>query len=210
MKSFLLAISGPTAAGKTYFTNKLIGVFEENNLSTIRISTDEFYKDLSHLQMEERIKVNYDLPQSIDIEEFSRALRQLHEGHSTEIPVYDFSTHTRKSETRMVNPAIVIIVEGIFSLAFPEINSLYNLKIFIDLDQDLRLIRRVRRDLKERGRNVESVFNQYINQVRPAQDQYVIHDRERADIILHGNKNHHNIYQLLKDAVSYHISWKPK
>ena len=151
--------------------------------------------------MEERIKINYDLPNSIDIKEFHEAVIQLTEDKPVDLPVYDFSTHTRTSNIRRVEPAHLIIVEGIFSLSFPEINKLYDLKIYIELDQDLRLIRRVRRDLKHRGRDLESVFTQYLNQVRPAQDEFVTQDREKADIILLGNKSHHKILETIRLVV---------
>lgn len=201
MTSFILAISGPTAAGKTYFTKHLQETVKNAGLSTVTISTDEFYKDLVHLTMEERIKVNYDHPDSIDSSAFLHALEQLADGNTIDIPAYDFSTHTRKNEVRTVEPADLIIVEGIFSLSFEAINPIYDIRIFIDLDQDLRLIRRVRRDMKERGRSLESIFKQYLNQVRPSQEVYVTQDKILADLILLGNQDHRRILGMIQAAI---------
>ncbi|MHA2502814.1 MAG: uridine kinase family protein, partial [Candidatus Kariarchaeaceae archaeon] len=150
---YILAISGPTAAGKTYFSNKLVEVVEKHGYTISKISTDEFYHDLSHMTMEMRSQVNYDLPQSIDAEGFETCLEQLSLGKVTDVPVYDFSTHTRTGEIRTVTPPDLLIVEGIFSLSFEGSNRLYDLKVFIELDRDLRLIRRMERDMKERGRS---------------------------------------------------------
>ena len=201
MNSFLMAISGPTASGKSFFTNKLRESIEALGLSTVTISTDEFYRDLSHISMKERGFVNYDLPHSIDNEEFFKTLFNLTEGKSVKIQVYDYTTHTRMNNFRTINPADLIIIEGIFSLSFPEINKLYDIKIFIDLDQDLRLIRRVKRDMIERGRTLESILHQYMTQVRPTQKDYVSNDQSIADLSLNGNQSYDNFISLLISAI---------
>ena len=201
MNSFLMAISGPTASGKSFFTNKLRESIEALGLSTVTISTDEFYRDLSHISMKERSFVNYDLPHSIDNEEFFKTLSNLTEGKSVKIQVYDYTTHTRMNNFRTINPADLIIIEGIFSLSFPEINKLYDIKIFIDLDQDLRLIRRVKRDMIERGRTLESILHQYMTQVRPTQKDYVSNDQSIADLSLNGNQSYDNFISLLISAI---------
>ena len=201
MNSFLMAISGPTASGKSFFTNKLRERIVELGLTTVTISTDEFYRDLSHISMKERGFVNYDLPHSIDNEEFFKTLSNLTEGKSVKIQVYDYTTHTRMDKFRTINPADLIIIEGIFSLSFPEINKLYDIKIFIDLDQDLRLIRRVKRDMIERGRTLESILHQYMTQVRPTQKDYVSNDQSIADLSLNGNQSYDNFISLLISAI---------
>ena len=201
MNSFLMAISGPTASGKSFFTNKLRESIEALGLSTVTISTDEFYRDLSHISMKERGFVNYDLPHSINNEEFFKTLSNLTEGKSVKIQVYDYTTHTRMNNFRTINPADLIIIEGIFSLSFPEINKLYDIKIFIDLDQDLRLIRRVKRDMIERGRTLESILHQYMTQVRPTQKDYVSNDQSIADLSLNGNQSYDNFISLLISAI---------
>jgi len=201
MNSFLMAISGPTASGKSFFTNKLRESIEALGLSTVTISTDEFYRDLSHISMKERGFVNYDLPHSIDNEEFFKTLSNLTEGKSVKIQVYDYTTHTRMNNFRTINPADLIIIEGIFSLSFPEINKLYDIKIFIDLDQDLRLIRRVKRDMIERGRTLESILHQYMTQVRPTQKDYVSNDQSIADLSLNGTQSYDNFISLLISAI---------
>jgi len=201
VSGFLLAISGPTAAGKTYFTRELITAIEEIGLRTVTISTDEFYYDLSHLSMEERIKVNYDQPKSINEEEFKKTLETLRAGQAVELTKYDFSTHTRTDQKHILEPADLIIVEGIFSLTFDEVNPMYDLKVYIELEEDLRLIRRVRRDMRDRGRDLESVFQQYISQVKPAQHKHVKQDREKSDVILLGNKDHTQFIKLLTNSM---------
>ena len=194
---YILAISGPTASGKTYFTNKLVEIVKENGFSIEKVSTDEFYHDLSHLTFEERTEINYDLPKSIDANDFDKCLSELSSGKNTEVPVYDFTTHTRKDDIRIVSAADLLIVEGIFSLSFPSCNKLYDLRIFMELDQDLRLIRRLKRDMEERGRSLESIVGQYLTQVRPSQITHVLTDRRKADIILEGNKDHSVIFDLI-------------
>lgn len=194
---FILAISGPTASGKTYFTKRLVEIVEEKGFSIEKISTDEFYHDLTHLSFKQRTEVNYDLPESIDAEAFEICLSELSKGKTTNVPLYDFTTHTRKEGGRHIALTDLLIVEGIFSLSFSGCNSLYDLRIFMELDQDLRLIRRLERDIKERGRSIESIVHQYLTQVRPTQIDHVLNDRTKADLILEGNKDHQKIFDLI-------------
>ena len=201
MEKVIIAISGPTSAGKTYFSQKLLELADDRNIHSTRISTDEFYKDLSSIPMEERIKVNYDQPDSIDRTEFEKVIRSLSEGNDVLIPVYDFSTHTRTGEVRKVEPSELTLVEGIFALTFDEVREHFTISIYVDLEPDLRLIRRIMRDTKERGRSIESVFNQYMGTVRPTQKEFVQNDKEKADIIIHGDKDHTKVLNLLLNLI---------
>ena len=166
-------------------------------LSVDLISTDNFYRDLTHLTMDERAKVNYDDPKSINDTEFLESLVKIREGIPVEVPIYDYSIHNRIAEKRLITATDIIVVEGLFAFAFDIIIPLYSLKVYVDLDSDLRLIRRIQRDTKERGRTVNSVINQYINTIRPSQEKFVKLDKKHADIVINGGKDHSEIIKLI-------------
>ncbi|MHA2029369.1 MAG: uridine kinase [Candidatus Kariarchaeaceae archaeon] len=201
MKPFILAITGPTNAGKSYFTDRLKRCAIERGLKTTSISTDEFYRDLSHLSMEERTKVNYDHPDSINKDEFIEALASISKGIITEIPVYDFSIHNRTGEERKIQELDLLIVEGIFALAFSKIDEFYSLRIYIDMDNDVRVIRRIQRDMVDRGRTLNSVIDQYIETVKPTQHDFVERDKSKVDIVLKGNRDHSIIMDMIVSFV---------
>ena len=194
---YLLAVTGPTSAGKTYFTKKLIESALKMDLTVDLISTDDFYRDQTHLTMEERTKVNYDNPKSINDTEFLENLVKLREGISIDVPIYDYSIHNRIEKTRQIVPTDIVVVEGLFSFAFDIIIPLYSLKVYVDLPSDLRLIRRIQRDTKERGRTVNSVINQYINTIRPSQEKFVMLDKIHSDIVINGDRDHSEIIKLI-------------
>ncbi|MCY3412879.1 MAG: uridine kinase [Candidatus Heimdallarchaeota archaeon] len=194
---FVLIISGPTNAGKSFFANELLEEAAKRGISCARISSDEFYKDLSHLSMEERIKINYDDPSSIDKETFIQTIRHLSSSSEVRIPIYDFTTHTQTNQFRSIKPANLIIVEGIFSLSFDELIEISTLSIYVELDADLRLMRRVRRDLVERGRSLDSVLSQYEHTVRPTQINTVMLDMKKADLVIYGDREHTKIIDLI-------------
>ncbi|MHA2172846.1 MAG: uridine kinase [Candidatus Kariarchaeaceae archaeon] len=197
----LIGISGPTNSGKTYFAKKLNSQLMEKQISCELITTDEFYLERSHQSYEERTKVNYDIPSSIDQHEFQRVIKLLSEGKDVKIPVYDYTIHNRTSDTRMVEAVKVIIVEGIFAFSFDKINSYYTLKIYVDYDSDVRLIRRIQRDTIERGRTIDSIVSQYINTVKPSQSEHVENDKNKADMVIRGNHDHSIIFQLILSYV---------
>ncbi|OLS20638.1 MAG: Uridine kinase [Candidatus Heimdallarchaeota archaeon LC_2] len=197
MKTFILAITGPTNAGKSYFTEKLEKYAFQKGVKTISISTDEFYRDLSHLTLNKRNKVNYDHPDSIDSEEFIDACKKISEGNEIDIPIYDFSVHNRKETKRTIEKIDLLIVEGIFTLAFPKANKFYSLRIYIDMDNDVRVIRRIQRDMENRGRTLDSVITQYMETVKPTQQDFVQRDIEKVDIILKGDKDHQIIREMI-------------
>jgi uridine kinase len=194
---YLLAITGPTSAGKTYFTKKLTESAKNMGLTLDLISTDDYYRDLSHLTMEERENVNYDDPKSINDTEFLESLVKLREGIPIQVPIYDYSIHNRTDKTRLITTPDIIVVEGLFAFSFDIIIPLYSLKVYVELDSDLRLIRRIQRDTKERGRTVNSVINQYINTIRPSQKKYVMQDKKFADIVINGDMDHSEIIKLI-------------
>lgn len=197
MLTFILAVSGPTNAGKSYFTDRLKKHAVEKGLKVSSISTDEFYRDLSHLSMDERNKVNYDHPDSIDEKEFIVALEEISKGREVEIPIYDFSVHNRTGNKRKIEKMDLLVVEGIFTLTYPEVNEFYSLRIFIDMDNDVRVIRRIQRDMENRGRTLNSVIDQYMDTVKPTQQNFVERDKNKVDIVLKGNRDHTIIMEMI-------------
>ncbi|MCE7736501.1 MAG: uridine kinase [Candidatus Heimdallarchaeota archaeon] len=201
MSTFILAVSGPTNAGKSYFTDRLKIHALEKGIKVSSISTDEFYRDLSHLSMDERNKVNYDHPDSIDEKEFIVALEDISKGLEVEIPIYDFSIHNRTGNKRKIDNVDLLIVEGIFTCTFNQADALYSLRIYIDMDDDVRVIRRIQRDMEDRGRSLDSVINQYMNTVKPTQFDFVQRDKKKVDIVLKGNRDHSIIIDMIVSFV---------
>ncbi len=145
---------------------------------------DAYYKDASHLPWEERVHLNFDHPNSLDNDLLITHIQMLLRGEPVDVPIYDFSTHTRKQETRRVLPSPVILVEGILVFADERLRNLMDIKIYVDTAADIRFIRRLLRDIKERGRSVDSVIEQYQSTVRPMHMQFVEPSKEYADIII--------------------------
>lgn len=189
MKTTLIGIAGGSASGKTTVSKK---VYEESVKygSVISIKMDDYYKDLSSLTVEERSQINFDHPNSFDIDLFISHLSDLKNGKPINKPTYDFTIHNRLEETELISPANVVIVEGILIFAIPEIRNLFDIKLFVDTPDDIRFIRRLKRDVKKRGREVESVINQYLETVRPMHHSFVEPSKQYADIIVpEGGKN---------------------
>jgi len=177
----LMGIAGGTGSGKTLVA-KSIG--EALHKRIVVIGQDSYYHDQAHLAPEERAGINYDHPDSIDHELLMEHLRQLSRGETIEMPVYDYSNHTRSDETISISPAPIIVVEGILALAIPALRQMFDVKIFVDTDADVRFIRRLSRDIKERGRTVESVIDQYLGVVRTMHLEFVEPSKRYADIIV--------------------------
>ncbi|MDO5725531.1 MAG: uridine kinase [Tissierellia bacterium] len=181
-KPMLIGISGGTGSGKSTVTREIIqGVPEEK---VIIIEQDSYYKEQSHLPFEERVKTNYDHPFAFDNELLVKHLKKLLNNESIEKPQYDFEKHNRKKDTIKVEPGEIIILEGILILSEKSLRDLMDIKLFVDTDADLRIIRRILRDIKERGRTLESVILQYLSTVRPAHMQFVEPSKKYADIII--------------------------
>jgi uridine kinase len=178
----LIGIAGGSGSGKTLVAKR---IFDElGSDKVIIIQQDSYYKDLSHLTLEERKKQNFDHPDAFDDQFLISQLRALLTGKSVDQPVYDYNIHSRKKETKRIGEHVIIVLEGILILHDPELRSLMDIKIYVDTDADVRLIRRIRRDVTERGRSLDSILNQYENSVRPMQLQFVEPTKRYADIII--------------------------
>ena len=188
-KSIVIGIAGGSASGKSLIARRLFEAFESEK-SIVIIRQDDYYNDQSHLTMEERVKTNYDHPFAFDNCLLVKNLNDLLSGNEIEKPTYDFVNHTRSEITEHISPADVIILEGLFALESKEIRDLLDMKIFVDTDADIRFIRRLVRDVRERGRTLESVVNQYTTTVREMHNQFIEPSKRYADIIIpEGGKN---------------------
>lgn len=181
-KRLIIGIAGGSGSGKTTVTNRLVEKIREEKVTVIE--EDSYYKDQSNLSYEQRVKTNYDHPFAFDSDLLIDHLKKLKEGKSIEKPLYDFEIHNRKKEKVKVSPKEIIILEGILILQDEDIRNLLDIKVFVDTDSDVRIIRRILRDIKERGRSLDSVILQYMNSVRPAHLQFVEPSKKYADIII--------------------------
>lgn len=182
--SVLVGIAGGSGSGKTTLANQLRQHFGQDS---VLLSQDCYYKDLSHLSIKERNTANFDHPDSIDFELFKKHLLELKEGCTIVVPQYDFISSTRTDEVEILNPAKIILAEGILLFAIPEVRELFDLKIFIDADDDIRFMRRLERDLHERGGDFESIKKQYLATVKPMHNMYVDPTKAQADVVIWGN-----------------------
>lgn len=187
-KPLVIGVAGGSGSGKTTVVNYLCEEFSKDNI--LRIEHDSYYRELEHLPFEERVKQNFDHPASLETELMIRHIQALMEGYPVEVPVYDFELHTRKDETITATPSEVILIDGILIFSEPDLLDLMDVKIFVDTDDDVRLLRRLQRDIEERGRNVDSVLKQYEKFVRPMHLEFVEPSKRYADIIIpRGGKN---------------------
>jgi uridine kinase len=178
----IIGIAGGTGSGKTTVARVILERVGAHHIALL--PHDAYYKDLSDLPQAQRVLINFDHPNSLDTPLLVYHLQQLKNGQGIELPVYDFKTHTRTSQTLTVNPQPVIIVEGILIFAEPQLRELFDVKIFVDTDADMRFIRRLQRDIAERGRTSESVIKQYFNTVRPMHLEFVEPSKRYADVII--------------------------
>ncbi len=183
----IIGIAGGTGSGKTTVVNMIVDQLQHKQVAVI--SQDSYYRDTSHLSYEERTKINFDHPQSIDFDLLVKHLKALRKGESIEQPIYSFVEHNRTGETLTTDPKSVMIVEGILLLTNPELRDLFDIKIFVHTDSDERLIRRLKRDIHERGRDIEEVLNRYQNTLKPMHQQFIEPSKEFADIIIPYNKH---------------------
>jgi uridine kinase len=182
MRPLIIGVAGGTGSGKTTVANRILERVGAENIAYI--PHDAYYIDLRHLPQQERAKTNFDHPNSLETPLFAKHIKQLRESEPVEIPVYDFTTHTRTTETLHIDPAPIVLVEGILIFAEPELRALCDVKLFVDTDADIRFIRRLRRDVQERGRTVESVIEQYLRTVRPMHLEFVEPSKRYADVII--------------------------
>lgn len=181
-RPLVIGLAGGSGSGKTTIARRLHDTVGADQVAMIQ--HDAYYRDLDHLPFEQRAKVNFDHPDSLETELLVEHLETLRSSGTIQRPVYDFTTHTRTEETVEVKPLPVIIVEGILVLVEPELRALMDLRIYVDTDSDLRLLRRMQRDIIERGRTLESVMDQYLRTVRPMHLQFVEVSKRYADIIV--------------------------
>lgn len=183
LRPILIGITGGTGSGKSTVVKSIIKNIPPTDIAMIE--QDAYYKDQSNLPMEERIKTNYDHPLAFDNDLLISHLNQLIEGQSIEKPIYDFESHTRyKDKTVTVYPRSIVVVEGIMILEDEVLRNLLDIKIFVDTDADIRILRRIKRDINDRGRTIESVIKQYLSTVRPAHLQFIEPNKRYADIII--------------------------
>ena len=182
MKPFVIGIAGGTGSGKTTVARR---IYDSLHLdSAVFLDHDSYYRELDHLPMEERRRVNFDHPDSLDNDLLVEHLQRLLRRETIDKPVYDFAAHTRAGSTVRIEPRDVILVEGILIFVDPRLRDLFDLKIFVDTEADVRFIRRMRRDLELRGRTVESVVEQYLGTVRPMHFEFVEPSKRYADVII--------------------------
>ena len=186
MKPFLVAIAGPSGSGKSHLARALHGRIGSESCALI--SLDSYYKDLSHLPMEERELVNFDHPSAMDSERLAADLGRLSSGQPARIPVYDFASHTRSPEEVVVEPKPILIIEGLFALAMEPASSPFGLRIYVETDVETCLARRLARDVTERGRDEASVREAFDRFVRPSLASFVEPQKARADLVLDGTK----------------------
>lgn len=194
----VIGIAGGTGSGKSTMAEKLIKTFEDR---AILVHQDDYYKDLSHMTEEERSKQNFDHPDSVDFELLQNHLIQLKNNQSVEIPIYNFCHHAREIHTNTVKPAEIIIVEGMLLFTVPEIRDLFDLKIFVETDDDIRLLRRIERDMSERARDFDSVRDQYLTTVKPMHDAFVEPSKRYADVIIPTLKRNDNGIALIISGI---------
>lgn len=181
-KPLFIGITGGSGSGKTTIVKKIFQEVPETSIAIIE--HDSYYKDQSDMTFEDRCKTNYDHPFAFDTDLLVEHIKQLKNGNSIEKPVYDYEIHNRKTETKTVEPKEIIIVEGLLVFYEKEIRDLLDIKIFVDTDADIRLMRRIVRDMNERSRTLESIIDQYTDTVRPAHEQFIEPSKKYADIIV--------------------------
>lgn len=196
----IIGIGGGTGSGKTTVVNQIINELPKEEVGVI--SQDSYYKDTSHLSYEERVKINFDHPRSIDFELLVEQLKELKKGNPVNQPVYSFVTHNRTTDTILTHPRKVMIVEGILILTHQDIRDMFDIKIFVHADSDERLIRRLKRDMAERGRDIDEVLFRYQNTLKPMHEQFIEPMKEYADIIIPNNKYNTVAVDIVKTIIN--------
>ncbi len=204
MKTTVIGIAGGTGSGKSTFTNRLKAAFGDR---VAVLYHDNYYRARDDVPFEERKKINYDHPDAFETELLLEQLKSLKEGRAIECPVYDYAQHNRSRQVLRIEPRPVVLLEGILVLADPRLRELLDIKIYVEADADERILRRVMRDVKERGRDIEGVVQQYLTTVKPMHYLYVEPTRSLADLVINSGRNETafqvmkvTIEQLLKEA----------
>ena len=200
----IIGIAGGTGSGKTTVVQQIVEELPADEVCII--SQDSYYKDTTHLSFEERVKINFDHPQAIDFDLLVNHLKELKKGNSIEQPKYSFVDHNRTGKTVTTHPRKVVIVEGILILTHPDIRELFDIKIFVHADSDERLIRRLKRDIAERGRDLEEVLNRYQTTLKPMHQQFIEPTKEFADIIIPTNKYNTVAVNLIRSIINQKLA----
>lgn len=204
MNTILIGIAGGTGSGKTTLANRLVESFGSDEVSILR--HDNYYKRHDDMPYEERCKLNYDHPDAFDTQLLYEHIRALKDGRAVQMPVYDYTVHNRSDETVGVNPAPVIVLEGIMIFAERRLCDLMDIKVFVDTDADVRILRRIIRDVNQRGRSLDSVIDQYLTTVKPMHEQFVEPSKRRADIIIPVGGENNVALDMLIERVRKHLS----
>ena len=203
----LIGVAGGSGSGKTTVASNLVKAFKAED--AVLVEQDAYYRELTNMSLEERAKVNFDHPDSIEFELLRKHLENLKNGVTIERPIYDFTTHSRKEGAVKINPSKIVIVEGILIFAVPEIRELLDVKIFVDTDADEMILRRIERDMNERGRSFESVKTQYLTTVKPMYLEFCEPSKRYADIIIpRGGENKVAIDMVVSNLKGYLNSMK--
>ena len=199
----VIGIAGGTGSGKTTITRRLIQAFGEE-VSVVH--HDNYYKAHHDMPYEERAKLNYDHPNAFDTDLMLRHIRQLKQGKSIQCPVYDYTIHDRTDKTVLIRPTRVIIVEGILIYESLELCKEMDIKIYVDTDADVRILRRIVRDVRDRGRSLDSVIDQYLNTVKPMHEQFVEPSKRRADVIIPQGGHNQVALEMVIERVRAHLN----
>jgi uridine kinase len=196
---FFIGVAGGTGSGKTTFTRKILDALRREQVSVIQ--HDWYYRDRSAVPEEERASINYDHPRALESPLLIRHLKALKKGRSVRPPRYNFVTHTRMESSEEIRPTPVIIVEGILILDDEKLRTQFDLTIFVETESDLRLLRRLQRDLSERGRSFESAIHQYLETVRPMHEMFVEPSKQHADIIVPASRDNQKAIRMIVDMI---------
>ncbi|MCT7905143.1 Uridine kinase [Candidatus Ornithobacterium hominis] len=202
----IIGIAGGTGSGKTTVVNNILSQLSSEEV--IVISQDNYYRDSAHLPFDQRVAINFDHPRSIDFELLTQHISALKNGKSIEQPIYSFVTHSRTNEIILTQPKKVIIVEGILVLTHPPLRELFDIKLFVYTDSDERLIRRIRRDIQERGRDLEEVLLRYQKTLKPMHEQFIEPSKNYADIIIPNDRKKNNVaIEVLSSVIQNKINF---
>lgn len=200
-RTLVIGVAGGSGSGKTTLCEKIFEAIGEENMSYIQ--HDKYYRDLANMSVEERAKVNFDHPDSLETELLVKHVKMLKMKKSVDVPEYDFATHTRVKSETVATPKPVLLVEGLLIFADPSLANLFDIKIFVKTDDDIRIIRRIRRDVLERGRTLDSVVQQYMSTVRPMHAKFVEPSKEVADMIIPEGYNNVALDMILNRLHNY-------
>jgi uridine kinase len=203
-----IGVAGGTGSGKTTVSNQILERVGQQHIAYL--PHDAYYKDLSHLSAEERAQINFDHPDSLDTPLLIEHVKQLKQSQSVNIPIYDFSRHTRTEKTEFVSAQPIILVEGILIFSEPDLRQLFDIKIYVDTDADIRFIRRLKRDISERGRSADSVIEQYLSTVRPMHLKFVEPSKRYADVIVPEGGFNWVAIDMIADRIRSMLSNKDK